>query len=146
MNFKRLHPNRKKMTVGRGGKRGKTSGRGTKGQKARSGRKIRPALRDAIKKIPRRRGVTINKRDHQFTSVSVPPVSLSLSLIEASYASGETVSPHSLIEKGLIKRVRGRIPKIKLLDGEISKKISFEKILLSGSAKKKIEAAGGGAQ
>lgn len=42
--------------VGRGGKRGKTSGRGTKGQNARAGRKKRPELRDAIKRIPKLRG------------------------------------------------------------------------------------------
>ncbi len=42
--------------VGRGGKRGKTAGRGTKGQNARAGRKKRPELRDAIKRIPKLRG------------------------------------------------------------------------------------------
>ena len=42
--------------VGRGGKRGKTSGRGTKGQNARAGRKKRPEMRDFIKRIPKLRG------------------------------------------------------------------------------------------
>src|SRR3989338_6673813 len=42
--------------VGRGGKRGTYSGRGIKGQKARAGHRIRPALRDVIKKIPKLRG------------------------------------------------------------------------------------------
>ncbi|MEX2013806.1 MAG: hypothetical protein WD896_00425 [Parcubacteria group bacterium] len=42
--------------VGRGGTRGKTSGRGTKGQNARAGRKKRPELRDIIKRIPKLRG------------------------------------------------------------------------------------------
>lgn len=42
--------------VGRGGTRGKTSGRGTKGQNARSGRKKRPELRDVIKRVPKLRG------------------------------------------------------------------------------------------
>ncbi|OHB09709.1 MAG: hypothetical protein A3G05_02395 [Candidatus Zambryskibacteria bacterium RIFCSPLOWO2_12_FULL_45_14] len=42
--------------VGRGGTRGKTSGRGTKGQNARAGRKKRPELRDFIKRIPKLRG------------------------------------------------------------------------------------------
>ena len=46
----------KSRRVGRGGKRGKTSGRGGKGQTARSGNKIRPEWRDLIKKIPKRRG------------------------------------------------------------------------------------------
>lgn len=42
--------------VGRGGTRGKTSGRGTKGQNARAGRKKRPEMRDIIKRIPKLRG------------------------------------------------------------------------------------------
>ena len=44
------------MIVGRGGKRGKTSGRGGKGQTARAGNKRRPELRDFIKRIPKLRG------------------------------------------------------------------------------------------
>ena len=42
--------------VGRGGTRGKTAGRGTKGQNARAGRKKRPELRDFIKRVPKLRG------------------------------------------------------------------------------------------
>jgi large subunit ribosomal protein L15 len=42
--------------VGRGGTRGKTSGRGTKGQNARAGRKKRPEMRDIIKRMPKLRG------------------------------------------------------------------------------------------
>lgn len=48
--------------MGRGGKHAKTSGRGGKGQTARAGNKRRPALRDIIKKLPKRRG-------YQFKSV-----------------------------------------------------------------------------
>ena len=47
---------KKSRQVGRGGTRGKTSGRGTKGQNARAGRKKRPELRDTIKRIPKLRG------------------------------------------------------------------------------------------
>ena len=46
----------KSRQVGRGGKRGKTSGKGTKGQNARAGRKKRPELRDFIKRFPKLRG------------------------------------------------------------------------------------------
>ncbi|MFZ2484968.1 MAG: hypothetical protein WAX80_03155 [Minisyncoccia bacterium] len=42
--------------VGRGGTRGKTAGRGTKGQNARAGRKKRPEMRDIIKHFPKLRG------------------------------------------------------------------------------------------
>ncbi|OGF76863.1 hypothetical protein A3C77_03610 [Candidatus Giovannonibacteria bacterium RIFCSPHIGHO2_02_FULL_45_13] len=47
---------RKHKRIGRGGKRGSFSGRGIKGQKARAGRRIRPQIRDIIKKIHKRRG------------------------------------------------------------------------------------------
>lgn len=52
----RKTPNKKSHQVGRGGKRGKTAGRGTKGQNARAGRKKRPELRDFIKRVPKLRG------------------------------------------------------------------------------------------
>lgn len=42
--------------MGRGGKRGKTAGRGGKGQTARAGNKRRPELRDIIKRLPKNRG------------------------------------------------------------------------------------------
>jgi len=50
------HKLKKKKRVGRGGKRGTYCGRGIKGQKSRAGAKIRPALRDLIKRIPKKRG------------------------------------------------------------------------------------------
>ncbi|HVY35840.1 MAG TPA: uL15 family ribosomal protein, partial [Candidatus Paceibacterota bacterium] len=55
-NYLHSTKNKKKKTVGRGSKRGKTSGRGTKGQKARAGHRIRPHIRDIIKKLPKLRG------------------------------------------------------------------------------------------
>ena len=54
--LKRKNPNKKARQVGRGGTRGKTSGRGGKGQTARAGNKRRPELRDIIKKLPKLRG------------------------------------------------------------------------------------------
>lgn len=131
------------MTVGRGGKRGKTSGRGTKGQKARAGHKIRPALRDVIKKLPRRRGVTVNKRGFRYTSVGAAPMAVSLPVIAAAFGAGDTVSPATLIEKGLVRKVRGRVPKVKVLGGAIDKKLSIEGCLVSAGAKAEVEKAGG---
>src|SRR6185369_6784341 len=61
-NLKRVHKNKGDRIVGRGGKRGKTSGRGGKGQTARSGNKRRPELRDIIKRLPKNRG-------YQFKSI-----------------------------------------------------------------------------
>lgn len=50
------HQNTRKRRVGRGGKRGRYSGKGIKGQKSRAGARLRPALRDLVKKIPKLRG------------------------------------------------------------------------------------------
>ncbi|OGI68230.1 hypothetical protein A2738_02065 [Candidatus Nomurabacteria bacterium RIFCSPHIGHO2_01_FULL_42_15] len=61
-NLKRQHKNKKDRLVGRGGKHAKTSGRGGKGQTARSGNKRRPELRDIIKRLPKNRG-------YQFKSI-----------------------------------------------------------------------------
>ena len=60
-NLKRKTPNKKSRQVGRGGTRGKTSGRGTKGQNARAGRKKRPEMRDIIKRFPKLRGRGVNQ-------------------------------------------------------------------------------------
>jgi large subunit ribosomal protein L15 len=50
------HKTRDKKRIGRGGKRGGYSGRGQKGQKSRAGRRIRPAERDIILRLPKLRG------------------------------------------------------------------------------------------
>ena len=55
-NVQRSHKNKGDRIIGRGGKRGKTAGRGGKGQTARSGNKRRPELRDIIKRLPKNRG------------------------------------------------------------------------------------------
>lgn len=132
--------NKKKKLVGRGGKRGKTSGRGTKGQKARAGHKIRPHIRDVIKKLPklRGRGKNINKAFRSDFAV------VNLSALEKTFSAGEIVRPSTLLSKGLIKKDSGSLPKVKILGtGELSKKLSFFDCEISPSSKKKIESAGG---
>ena len=46
---------KKRRRIGRGGKRGNYSGRGSKGQKSRAGAKMRPQLREIINKFPKKR-------------------------------------------------------------------------------------------
>ncbi len=128
------------MAVGRGGRRGKTSGRGGKGQTARAGHKVRPEIRDLIKKLPklRGRGKNINR------SFEKRPVILNIDILEKKFAEGETVNPASLIAKNLLQAVSGRLPKVKILgNGQLSKKLIIENCLLSQSAKTAIEKAGG---
>ena len=75
-----------KKTVGRGGKRGKTSGRGTKGQKARAGHRIRPAIRDVIKKIPKRRGEGTSR--NRFATPALNLAVINLSELNTVFATG----------------------------------------------------------
>src|SRR5436853_265391 len=96
--LKRTTKNKKPKLVGRGGTRGKTSGRGTKGQKARAGHKIRPHIRDIIKKLPklRGRGKNINK------AFRIKPAVVNLAMIEKAYDAHTAVTPATLFAQGLI--------------------------------------------
>jgi len=64
------HKTKTKKRVGRGGKKGTYSGRGIKGQKARAGAKLKPAIRDLIKKIPKLRGYKFKKKSKAKTKKS----------------------------------------------------------------------------
>src|SRR3989344_2347927 len=94
-NLKRKNPNRRSISVGRGGRRGKTSGRGGKGQPARAGHKVRPEIRDLIKKLPklRGRGKNINR------SFEKRPAVFNINVLEKNFIEGETVSPKTLVAK-----------------------------------------------
>jgi large subunit ribosomal protein L15 len=135
--------NRKNAPVGRGGKRGKTSGRGGKGQTARAGHKIRPEVRDLIKKFPKRRGYGKNRaRTVKTNRISVSAVNVAA--LEAAYKAGETVSPGSLFAKGLVRRAKGRMPEVKILGtGTVTKALVVKGCSLSLSARTAIEKAGG---
>ena len=137
--FRRIHKNKKDVSVGRGGKRGKTSGRGTKGQKARSGHKIRPEIRDMIKRIPKLRGHGKNS-NHM---IGDKPMAVSLSVINAAFQAGADITPTVLAEKGLIRSRESSSARVKILGGEITKKMNFWNVLTSSSAKAAIEKAGG---
>src|SRR3989338_3543697 len=99
-NLKRKHPNKKARQVGRGGTRGKTTGRGTKGQNARAGHKKRPEIRDFIKRVPklRGRGKNIN------TSIELKPMPVNIGDLDKIFKDGETVSPKTLVNKGLLRK------------------------------------------
>lgn len=141
--IKKRDSERSARQVGRGGKRGKTSGKGHKGQKARAGRKLRPEMRDIIKKIPKRRGYGKN-RARTVNSGKEVPQTISLDTIEKNFGKGEEVSPRILHEKGLVKIYMGHSPKVKILSsGEISIAVTIVGCSLSASAKEKIEKAGG---
>ncbi|MCL9971880.1 MAG: uL15 family ribosomal protein [Candidatus Pacebacteria bacterium] len=131
----------KARRVGRGGKRGKTSGRGGKGQTARAGNKRRPEWRDIIKRMPKRRG--FGKNRSRTVRPMTPIATITLDALEKHYASGETVTVKSLIEKGLVRRVSGGVPPMKILArGTLTKKLIIPKgIALSKEAQAKITGA-----
>jgi len=139
-NIKRKTPNKKPILVGRGGKRGKTSGRGGKGQTARAGHKTRPEWRDIIKKMPKLRGYSFQSLD----KVKSPVFAINLDTVNEFYKNGEIVKPSTLAAKGMIETFKGKNPKIKILaSGEITKKITLVGCDVSKAAKEKIEKAGG---
>src|SRR5574343_182474 len=84
--LKRKNPNKKARQVGRGGTRGKQSGRGGKGQTARAGKKRRLQIRDIIKKLPKLRG-------YRLKSINVSnPVILKKSYVTSTKVKVESFS------------------------------------------------------
>lgn len=135
--------NKKNPPVGRGGKRGKTSGRGGKGQTARAGHHIRPEVRDLIKKLPKRRGFGKNRARTVKTN-RISDAVVNLTALEAAFSAGETVSPASLVARGLVRRKKGRAPVVKILGtGALSKALVIKGCTLSTSALSAVTKAGG---
>ena len=141
-NIKRVHPNKESRRVGRGGVHGKTSGRGTKGQKARAGHRIRPEIRDIIKKLPKKRGYGKN-RARSVVPSNLRDLVLNVGILEKRLDAGE-ITIAVLLEKGLIKAQKGKIPAVKILGtGDLTKKFAVKGVVVSEGAKAKIIKAGG---
>jgi large subunit ribosomal protein L15 len=141
--LKRNTPNQKSKQVGRGGTRGKTAGRGTKGQNARAGHKKRPEIRDFIKRIPklRGRGKNIN------TSIQSKPVAVNLEVLNKIFKDGSVVSPQSLAKMGIVTMMAGSLPQVKILGtGSLDKNLTIKGCSISASAKAAVEKAGGSVQ
>ncbi|MBU4536672.1 50S ribosomal protein L15 [Patescibacteria group bacterium] len=136
-NLKRKNPNKTSVKIGRGGKRGKTSGRGHKGQNARAGTSKRPDVRDLIKRLPKKRG-------YKFKSFQERPVLVNLAMLENNFATGEDVTPKILVEKLIVKKKENKVPSVKILgNGELTIKLNVSDCSFSQSAKDKIEKNGG---
>lgn len=124
----------RRVRVGRGGKRGTTSGRGTKGQRARaSGRKglAMKGLRRMALSVPKLGG---------FRSRYEKVPGINLGDLEKHFTTGETVTSKALVAKGLLPRAMG----FKVLGGgALSKALIIKARGASSSAKAAIEKAGG---
>ena len=135
--LKRNKANRKAKQVGRGGSRGKTSGRGTKGQNARSGRKKRPEWRDIIKRLPKLRGRGKNSLKSRLSDA----FAISLLVLDKNFENGDVVTMNSLVSKNIVKNTNS---KVKILGGgKLTKKLEISGLEVSEGAKNIIEKVGG---
>lgn len=143
LKLKRKPKHRKR--VGRGGKKGTYSGKGVKGQKSRSGKQPRPGFAGGndpfYKRFPKKRGsrgsknIRVGVKMHRLRQKAVP---VNLETLEKNFKEGERVSAKILLQKGLIDRIKGRIPKVKILGaGKLTKKLNFQAVELSKSAQEK---------
>ncbi|PID74762.1 MAG: 50S ribosomal protein L15 [Desulfobacterales bacterium] len=127
--------NRKRVGRGPGSGMGKTSTRGHKGLKARSGGSVRPGFEGGqmplYRRLPKRGFTNIFKK--KFAIINISDLD--------RFDDGTVVDETLLRETGLVK---GKIDGVKLLaKGDASKKFTLQKILVSQAAREKIENAGG---
>lgn len=135
------HKAERRVGRGHGSGRGKTAGRGTKGQKARTGGTIHRAFNGGqtrlSKRLPFVRGLGNSNtafRD-EYTIINIDELEL--------FDAGSQVKPEDLVGRGLMTRAQGR-GLIKVLgNGEIDRALTVHAHKFSASARAKIEAAGG---
>jgi len=136
-NIKPQHKRKTKKRVGRGGKRGTYSGKGMKGQKSRAGKNMEPIIRGLIKKYPKLRGYRFSNKKNLLATVN-------LDILEKNFKDEEIISPESLLERGIVRKIKERTPAVKILSkGELTKKLTVKDCLLSKTAEEKIKKAGG---
>lgn len=134
--IKPKHSNKDRKRIGRGGKRGTFSGRGVKGQKSRSGKRMQPVIREMIKKYPKLKGYRFNPI---LKGGKARKAVLNLDILEKNFKPGEKITPKVLIEKKLISKIKGKMPIVKILArGELNKHLIIEDCELSEGAKNKI--------
>jgi large subunit ribosomal protein L15 len=143
----RSRRDRKRIGRGMGSGKGRYSGRGIKGQKARSGsHKMRAGFEGGQMPVYMR----IGKKRGNTSKDALPVGPFRTSTIPVNvrdldrFDAGEVVTPESLVEKNLIKNTR---TDVKILgNGEISKQLTIRVHAISASAREKIERAGGTVQ
>ena len=125
----------KRLGRGTGSGLGKTSGKGHKGAKARSGGGKGPGFEGGqiplMRRIPKR-GFT-NKFRTEYVAINVDRLEI--------FEDGQVVTPVELIEMGIIKKIEDGV---KIMgNGDITKKLTVKANKFTATAKEKIEAAGG---
>jgi large subunit ribosomal protein L15 len=128
---------RKRVGCGESSGHGKTSCRGHKGQKARSGSAIRPGFEGGQMPMHRR----LPKKGFSNAAFQDKILTVSIAKLELAFDDGAMVTVAALREKRL---VRGQFDAVKILgDGELTKKLTVAIESLSLSAREKVEKAGG---
>ncbi len=127
---------RKRVGRGDGSGHGTYSGRGCKGQKSRSGYRIRPGFEGGqlpiIKRLPRKRGFTnLFRKEYSIVKLGA------LNIFEAN----SEVTPETLFDAGIVKS--RKLPVKILADGDIKHPLTIKADKFSAAAKTKLEAAGG---
>ena len=128
----------KRLGRGIGSGLGKTSGKGHKGAKARSGGGKRPGFEGGQMPLTMRlpkRGFT-NKWATEYVAINVSALNI--------FEDGDVVGPVELIQAGIIKKIEDGI---KIMgNGELTKKLTVQAMKFTATAKEKIEAVGGKAE
>ncbi len=129
---------RKRVGRGHGSGQGKTAGYGHKGQKARSGVKgagFEGGQMPLARRLPKRGFNNIFRTEYAIVN---------LKTLEDAFAPGAVVDAEALVASGLLKKT---LAGIKILgEGELTKALTVKAAKFSGTAKSKIEAAGGTAE
>ena len=129
----------KRLGRGTGSGLGKTSGKGHKGQNARSGGGVRPGFEGGQLPLFRR----LPKRGFSNAMFKVEYATINVSDLE-KFEDGAVVTPELLKEMGILKK---QLAGVKVLgNGELTKKLTVKANKFSVSAKEKIEAIGGKAE
>ncbi|RSK25565.1 50S ribosomal protein L15 [Bacillus sp. HMF5848] len=126
---------RNRVGRGHGSGNGKTSGRGQKGQKSRSGGGVRPGFEGGqtplFQRLPKRGFTNVNRKDYAVVNLDT------LNRFE----DGTEVTPELLLETKVISKLQSGV-KI-LANGKLEKKLTVKAQKFSSAAKEAIEAAGG---
>ena len=125
----------KRVGRGRSSGHGKTSTRGHKGQKSRTGGGVKPGFEGGqmplSRRLPKRGFTNIFRREYTILNVGD---------LEKSFKSGDEITPEIFKKKGLM----GKREKIKILsEGKLTKELKVRAHAFSREAEKKIKEAGG---
>ena len=129
---------RKRVGRGPGSGKGMTSGRGEKGQNARSGGGVRPGFEGGqttiARRLPKRGFTNFNRKEYAIVNVETLN----------RYEDGTEVTIALLLEDGVVKK---ELCGLKVLgEGELTKKLTVKAVKFSASAKEAIEKVGGTAE